>query len=212
MTERASNILKRYTSLSVAIDTLMNGRLTLLSPSSWQDRNDVAFMEGYRNACGLGGVLVACFTQAPETYHHWGVFAGGNEGVRLDFDKTALLRSLEGDDRYAWGDVRYLTLKQIAARRVSAGELPFLKRYAFKDEQEFRLLYRSEEPAPPFHHIPIRHEWVRGVTLSPWLPENLIEPIKQALRALPGCTRVRLQRTNLRDHAEWKKAIERAAP
>jgi hypothetical protein len=209
MTEKASNVLKRYTSLSVAIDTLMNERLTLLSPFTWKDRNYVAFMEGYCGASGLGGVLAACFTQAPETYHHWGVFAGSNEGVRLDFDKSALLDSLKGDDRYVWGDVSYLTLKQIATRNLAAKELPFLKRYAFKDEQEFRLLYRSRDPAPPFHHIPIKRSWVKSITLSPWLAENLIDPVKQALRALPGCASVRLQRTNLRDHAEWKKAIER---
>lgn len=212
MVERASTILKRYTSLSVAIDTLMSERLTLLSPRLWQDKNDIAFMEGYCRAKRLGGVVAACFTQATETYHHWGVFADSSEGVRLDFDKEALLDSLRSDGRYVWGDVQYLTLKQIAARSIAADELPFLKRHAFRDEQEFRLLYQSDDPAAAFHHIPIRRSWVKGITLSPWLPENLIDPVKQALRALPGCAQVRLQRTNLRDHAEWKRAIERATP
>lgn len=211
MAGKGRSFLKRYTSLSVAIDVLTNERLTLLSPATWQDRNDVAFMEAFRTASGVDTVLAACFTQAPETYHHWGVFAGGNEGVRIDFDKDALLESLQGDDRYLWGDVRYLTLKQIAARDIAASELPFLKRHAFRDEQEFRLLCQSRDPAPAFHHIPLDRSWIRGVTLSPWLPENLIDPLKSALKALPGCATLRVQRTNLRDHAKWQAAIGRVA-
>ena len=204
--------LKRYTSLPVAIDVLVNRRLSLLSPASWQDRNDVATMEGYRRALGLGQVLAACFTQAPETYHHWGVFAGGHDGVRLDIDKTALLASLSDDPRYVWADVDYLTLRQMAARPLTAAQLPFLKRHAFRDEREFRLLFRSDDAALALHHIPIDSSWVRGIALSPWLPDNLVDPVKAALRALPGCGHIRLLQTRLRDHAKWQKAVARATP
>ena len=75
MVELASNTLKRFTSLAGALDMLMSERLTLLSPASWEDRNDIAFLEAYRTKRGVHHIFAMCFTQAPETFHHWSVFA-----------------------------------------------------------------------------------------------------------------------------------------
>jgi hypothetical protein len=44
----AAPILKRYTTLSSALDVLENKRLTLLDPAKWDDRNDTYFIELYR--------------------------------------------------------------------------------------------------------------------------------------------------------------------
>lgn len=205
-----TRLLKRYTRLSVAIDMLVAERLTLLSPSSWQDGNDIAFMDAYRDARGFGAVLAACFTQAPETFHHWATFAGGGDGVRIDIDGDALLASLAGDAGYRWGDVTYLTLRQIAAREtLPVADLPFLKRHAFRDEREFRLIRHAGEAGTHSHDVPIRRAWVRGITLGPWLPANLADSAKTALRALPGCHDLYVQRTHLRDNARWRGALTR---
>lgn len=208
----SGRLLKRYTRLSVAIDMLVAERLTLLSPSSWQDGNDIAFMDAYREVRGLGAVLAACFTQAPETFHHWATFAGGSDGVRIDIDGDALLGSLAGDDGYRWGDVTYLTLRQIAARAsIPVADLPFLKRHAFRDEREFRLIRHAGDAGVRTHDVPIRRSWVRGITLGPWLPANLADSAKAALRALPGCGGLYVQRTHLRDNARWRGALARLA-
>jgi len=210
MAEGLSNILRRYTSLSVAIDMLTNQRLTLLSPATWQDTNDVEFMEAYRVRRELGSVLAACFTQTTETYHHWGVFAGSNEGVRIDLDRPALLASLNDDPCYIWRDVKYLTLEQIdAMTSIDVYDLPFLKRHAFKDELEFRLIYECDDSSARYHHVPIKRKWIKGITLSPWLPPTLIDSLKIALKSLPGCGDVRIQKTTLRDNPKWKRAVQR---
>lgn len=212
MAEGLSNILRRYTSLSVAIDMLTNQRLTLLSPATWQDTNDVEFMEAYRVRRGLGAVLAACFTQTTETYHHWGVFAGSNEGVRIDLDRSALLASLIDDPCYIWRDVEYLTLERIEAMKsIDVYDLPFLKRHAFKDELEFRLIYECDDSATRYHHVPIKRKWMKSITLSPWLPLSLIDSLKAALKSLPDCADVRIQKTTLRDNPKWKRAAQRIA-
>lgn len=189
MTEPASNILKWYTSFAVAIDMLAARRLTLVSPANWQDTNDIAFLEAYRDRRGVAAVLAACFTQSPEMYHHWQVFSG-NDGVRVDLDKAALLHSLKGNDKYIWKDVEYLTLERISNMgTIDLYNLPFLKRWPFKDEVEFRIIYEDENATSSFHHIPLECDWIKGVTLSPWLPANLIESAKKPSDRFQAATR-----------------------
>jgi len=210
MTERTSNILKRYTSLAVAIDMLAEQRLTLMSPSHWQDKNDVYFMETYRARRRLANVFAVCFTQVAETYHHWSVFAGGNDGVRVNIDKAALLTSLADDRRYSWGTVGYKKLDQMERlRRISVYDLPFLKRFAFSDEEEFRLLFDSDDAEAAYHHVHLDRKWIKSITISPWLPENLANSLKLALKSLPGCQEVKITKTSLRDNAQWKGATDR---
>jgi len=212
VTQTSSSVLKRYTSLTAAIDMLVHERITLLSPSSWEDKNDIAFMDAYRQKRGIPKVFAACFTQASETFHHWGVFANGNEGVRISINKPEFLRSLVGQHCYLWNDVSYKTLDQLAdLKTLSVYELPFLKRFAFKDELEFRLICESTDPYAAFHHVPLRREWITSIALSPWLPTNLVDTMKEVLPKLPGCSNVRVIRTNIRDHQKWQAAIGRVA-
>ena len=212
MAAQAHNTLKRYTTLSNAIDIVTQKRLTLLSPVTWQDQNDIAFMKAYCQHKNLDAIYAACFTQSAETFHHWGVFASGSESVRVDFNKSALLDGLSGRPGYDWRDVEYRTLRAIKADPVRIDDLPYVKRHAFKDEREFRLLYAGAETHPIAHYIPIDIAWVTGITLSPWLPENLIDVIKSALRTLSNNRSIKLQRTNLRNHPDWIAAASHATP
>jgi len=210
MVERAKNTLKRYTSLSVAIDMLTKQRITLISPSAWEDKNDIAFLEAYRAKRGIANVFAVCFTQAPETFHHWSVFAPGNEGVRVNIRKSALLTPLRAMDCYAWGDVDYRTLDQMKEmEKISVYDLPFLKRYAYTDEDEFRILYDCNDPAERSHDIRLDRSWITSITLSPWLHPTLTDTLKEAISSLPGCQDITLKKTTLRDSGTWQKAIKR---
>lgn len=202
--------LKRYTTLSVAIDMLTEQRLTLLSPATWQDKNDIAFLEAYRAKREVANVFATCFTQASETYHHWGVFAGHSEGVRVNINKLRFLSSLRGMKGFLWNNVNYKTLDEMKAlRQIDIYELPFFKRWAFRDEKEFRLLFECEDAAERFKSVELKREWITSVTLSPWLPENLVVSVKAALKSLPGCGKIRILSTSLRDNEGWKSASER---
>lgn len=210
MTEPTNNTLKRFTSLAVAIDMLVSERITLLGPASWEDRNDIAFLEAYRAKRDVRHVFAMCFTQAPETFHHWGVFAKGMEGVRVNIDKKALLTSLQGQECFVWNDVQYLTLDQLdALRSISVFDLPFIKRFAFRDELEFRLLCECNDTDARQRDVPIQRSWIKSISASPWMPENLFQSVKSAIGALPGCKDVRFQRTTLRENSRWKRAVGR---
>jgi hypothetical protein len=204
--------LKRYTTLASAVDMLVEQRLALLDPAKWKDTNDTHFLGAFTDCVGAKSVYVACFTQATETYHHWQVFAGENEGVCVEFDKEALLGSLVDDSAYLWDDMKYRTLKQLGLRRqINAYELPFLKRKGFADEKEFRLLYYSRRPQKPVHLVPTKRAWVKRIVLNPWMNDALYQSMRTALKSIPGCGNVSVIHTSLINNTEWKDACEKVA-
>lgn len=85
------NYLRRYTDLPTLLHLLIERELTFLDPSRWDDKNDAFYMEKYREFNALRTLLALCFTQAPETYHHWRVFCSGPSGVCLYFDHNRLV-------------------------------------------------------------------------------------------------------------------------
>lgn len=71
------DLLCRYTQLPALFYMLSAKKLTLLDPNPWDDKNDSYFLEQYKSKRDLKTVLPLCFSMAPETYHHWSVFAEG---------------------------------------------------------------------------------------------------------------------------------------
>jgi hypothetical protein len=205
-----NTLMKRYTTLASAVDMLVNGHLALLDPSKWQDTNDTHFLGAFLDCVQKKSIYAACFTQAPETYHHWQVFAGENEGVCVEIDKESLLGSLVEERAYMWGDIKYRTLPQLGRRKqINAYELPFLKRKGFSDEKEFRLLYYSNKPQKPVHLVPIKRRWIKRIVLNPWINDALFESMRTALRAISGCGNVSVIHTTLVNNTQWKDACER---
>ena len=135
--------LRRYTDLPGLIYLLNEQKITLLDPESWDDRNDSHYLTLYREKKGFGSVLALCFSEASETYHHWRVFAGGSSGVCISFKLKELLKAVNKQAGLRTGSVTYLTLMNMSRRKPAVEELPFLKRYPFVDEQEFRIIYES---------------------------------------------------------------------
>lgn len=204
--------LKRYTTLASAVDVLVNQRLPLLDPSKWKDTNDTHFLSAFQDCVKSKGIYAACFTQAPETYHHWQVFAGENEGVCVEFDKEAMLCSIIDNGAYIWDNMKYRTIKQLGLRsKINAYELPFLKRKGFSDEKEFRLIYLSPNPQKLVKFMPIHRSWVKRIIVNPWLNDALFKSIKVALKSIPGCSRLSVIHTSLINNTQWKDACEKVA-
>src|SRR2546425_2552095 len=138
-----TNYLRRYTELPALIYLLRERKLTLLDPQSWDDRNDSHYLELYRQKKKLKSILALCFTQTHETYHHWRVFAGGSSGVCIRFKRSELIRATKVQKGLRRGPVKYLKLSQHLSRKLEVEDLPFLKRFAFQHENEFRMIYES---------------------------------------------------------------------
>ncbi len=198
--------LRRYTNLAAAIHLLRNRCLTLLNPASWDDRNDAYFLAQYKERLAASAVLALCFAEAPETYHHWRVFSSGGDGVCIEFDKPRLLEAIARDRALVARPVTYKQIKDLGDGPIDTDELPFLKRFPYGDEQEFRVIYSSTDKEAEIHHVPIPLASINRLTLSPWMHAALAKAVKDTLKQIEGCKSVKICQSTLVDNDRWRKA------
>jgi hypothetical protein len=201
----SNTFLRRYTDMPALLYLLNERKITLLDPASWPDSNDSHYLELYQKKMGLESVLALCFTQAHETYHHWRVFANGSSGVYIRFRRAELLKIIRAQPSIRTGTVKYLTLPEMRQKTLAIRDLPFLKRYAFEQEEEFRIIYESKTAIKPTLDITIPLSCIERITLSPWLPHLLSRHIKQTLKSIKGCSELEIVRSTLIGNEEWKK-------
>lgn len=196
-------VLRRYTSLPALLHLLRKRALTLVSPSQWEDRNDSRYIELYREKRGLGAIRALCFTEASETFHHWRVFTEPVSGVCIHFRRGELLRVAGRDRGTTHGPVRYRRLSDARSGPPTLAALPFVKRWAFRDEREYRILWETPDTIAGAHTIAVPLGVIERVTLAPGMHRSLAEEVKAALREIPGCARLPVVHSQLLQNDEW---------
>lgn len=206
----AVKILRRYTDLAATIDLLTNRRITLLDPATWDDKNDSHFLQYYKENSQHKSVLALCLSSVGETYHHWKVFCDHPSGVCIEFFREPLLASLKAVKGLRHGPVRYRTLEQIAEKPPTLEQLPFIKRYAFRHELEYRLIFESKNEEMRSYPIEIPMNAIQGITLSPWMHPALLEATQRLFGTIPECKNVAINRSELISNKIWMDSAERA--
>ena len=208
----SENTFRRYTNLASTLHILQNRCLSLLSPDTWDDRNDTYFMSEYKRLKSVKTILAICIADREETYHHWQVFSRGSDGVCIEFDRDKLLAAFDA----AGVTHRYVSYELITnvntMRDVNLEILPFTKRWPYGDEREYRAVYVSAVEELPVFPVSIALAAIRRITLSPWLAPALVDPVKKTLKSLPGCSNLRIYRSTLIDNKQWQKLAGRVAP
>lgn len=197
--------LRRYTELPYIIDFLQTREIALVSPASWDDRNDSYYIEKYVQLMKLKSVYALCLAEAPETYHHWRVFSHGSGGACIEFDKYLLVQNATKIDGLKAKEVNYETINNLRSQKPKKHELPFLKRFAFIDEKEFRLFLGLTEKGPPVYRCKIPLKAINRIMLSPWLPDSAVNQVKKTLKAIDGCKSLKIYRSTLVENENWKK-------
>lgn len=202
--------IKRYTSISAAIDMLTRSELALLDPQTWDDRNDRYFMGLFKEHAKANSLYAACFTQDQETYHHWRVFTGTSDGACIEMDQRKLEKHVAGNSDIRSGAVQYKTLKQIdRATAADRDNLPFLKRAGFGPELEYRIVAVSNELQGTVLGLPIERDFIRRIYFNPWIPDAVFKSVKPLLESIAGCSHIRITRSQLIDSVHWKNAGNR---
>ncbi|NTX58299.1 hypothetical protein [Myxococcus sp. CA039A] len=122
---------------------------------------------------------------APETCHHRQIFAQGKLGVCVAFDRRELEAQLANRNHFIARPVDYVELEEISTVDASdIHSLPFIKRFGFRDELEYRLLGFAVEQQPTMS-IPLPPELVQRDSFSSFTHPNIVASLKIALRTLP---------------------------
>lgn len=200
-----SSLLRRYTDLPFLFDYLRTKELALLSPKTWDDKNDSFFVEQYAKAKGFQSTYALCLAEATETYHHWKVFTSGSNGVCIEFKKDNLVAHALKVHGLRAEPVTYKTNKDLRNSKPKPDELPFLKRNAFCDEVEFRLFVARQEEflAPIRFKVPANV--VKRVVLSPWIQKSISDQVKATIQEINGCKTLKVSRSTLIENENWKQ-------
>jgi hypothetical protein len=162
-------------------------------------------MEAFQMRSGAKSVLALCFAEAPETYHHWRVFSSGSDGVCLEFDTAKLQEAAASHPRFKCGSVEYRTIDLAASKGIQTEDLPFVKRFPFRDEKEFRIISVHRSEVREFDRLKISLSAIKRITLSPWMPRPLSEAVKTTLKGIKGCTNLRVYKSTLVENERWKR-------
>jgi hypothetical protein len=195
--------LNRYTTLPVLLDILTKRSLTLLSPSTWEDRNDAYFLDQYREKKDLNSLLALCFSTTEQTFHHWKVFSQGISGVCIEFDQQMLIGCIPKRS-FLHRNVVYRKLTDLERRAPLTDDLPFIKRLPYADEREFRIVYQSKTQDVDTIEISLNKKSIRRITLSPWLPKSVSNSVISAIHAIDGCEDLKIYRSTLIENERWK--------
>lgn len=200
----SKNILRRYTDLASLLDLLKRRSITLLPPSTWDDRNDRLMMETYAKVKNLDTLLALCMSNKPETYHHWKVFADKNNGVCIHFHKAPLIDAMNKSGVVV-RPVKYLTFDALVPENLPENQLPFLKRKAFIDEGEVRAVYQNKEREQELKKVPIDLDVIDRITLNPWMPQPIFDSIEKVIEGMTEGATFDVVRSNLIDSRMWRK-------
>lgn len=203
--------LFRYTNLASVLHSLRTRTLTLLTPTLWEDENDRYFMEQYQLQSGWGSVLALCFTTASESFHHWKVFAAGQDGVRIHLSADAV-RDAVREQNADFRKVCYRQIRELRNKQLTTEELPFVKRWPYRDEEEFRLVVRCRESLVASKSFDISPTAIQKVVLSPWLHESLHDTVRATIKSVKDCSGIPVHGTTLLKNSEWMSLADKARP
>ncbi|MGB0907140.1 MAG: DUF2971 domain-containing protein [Maricaulaceae bacterium] len=201
------NRLYRYTNSAALIDLLLNEHLTLLDPQTWDDKNDTAYMKKYKEVRGLKSFLALCLTEASETYHHWSIFSGRSDGVRIEFNKEKLLNHFLDVPNFSHSNVQYRKIPNSGTAQWKISDLPFIKRLPYQDEGEYRLTYEDKENEIKAKSFTISLNCIERITISPWMPKPLFNSLKKILKRIEGCSELKIHHSTLVYNKNWIGAL-----
>lgn len=196
--------LRRYTTLPFLFDILKTKSLTLLDPRNWDDQDDSYYIELYKQHKGLKSVLVLCFAESKESYHHWKIYSGNSSGVCIEFRKEIFFQNLK-DQGLKAGYVGYKTMTQFKRMPPEISQFPFTKAKAFEDEREFRIIYEDKNQEYMTRKIPLDINSIEKIVLNPWITETVCASLKAVIGKIEGCEEIEVTRTTVTNNEKWKK-------
>ena len=204
-TNENQKFLRRYTDLPGLIQILTTMNISLLDFHGWDDKNDIFMMDLYKQKKELKSLLALCFSERSETYHHWRVFSNGPSGICIEFHRNKLLSLLAEIAGLQYKSVRYAKLNEIKKYDdFCIDNLPFLKRYGYQPEKEFRIIYGNKFESKTVLNIDINIDVIRRVYLSPWLNPVLYESIVRSINAIPSCEKIKIIPSTLISNKAWR--------
>jgi len=199
-TKKPSRKLNRYTTLPVLLDLLRRKKIVLLDPSTWEDKNDAYVILDYKTRKRIPKLFAVCFSIGDETIHHWKTYANGISGCRIQFNEEELLKSFNGIEQIRYGDVTYKKIRDVEGTKLD--QVPFVKRYPYRIEKEFRILWEGPTERNNIE-IDIDLNSITKITISQNMPNDVYRTIVELLREEIRNPSQRINRSTVYENKKW---------
>lgn len=199
--------LYRYTQLRHALTLLRTKRIAMREPSGWEDKNDQTVIDMYRARRGSELVRVLCMTSTPDTYHHWKLYGKDNSAVAIVFNRTILNEWAKRITGLQLRSVRYVKLNDIDDEHIELHDLPFIKRWGYRSEKEWRLLYEARNPNL-FSELDLPVDALMRVVINPWVSGDELRAIEVKLRSAWGSDELSISQTQMIDCKRWQDKLQ----
>lgn len=196
------NKLNRFTTLPFVVDMLKRNKLTLLNPNFWEDYNDRETMNVYRKKVNANSIYALCLTHKNETIHHWNAFANGTSGCCIEFSPAKLIDILDKNN-ISHGKTDYVRIRDLPNLTFDDKRIPFLKRYPFEPENEYRIIATSDDIQKATFEIDIDLDIIRRITLSNKMPNTVFESNKQNLLEIAPTLKNKINHSTLFSNNNW---------
>lgn len=203
MTE-STTVFRRYTDLASLLDMLHRRVITLLRPDTWDDRNDRLMMKTYADCFELKTLLALCLTSRGETYHHWKVFTDKCSGVCIHFRRDEFQQTMRAAGVKV-KKVKYLKLDELVAKDHPMETLPFLKRFGFGDEGEYRAVYQNKAAEDRLKQVQIDLNIIERISLNPWMPAPVFKSVRTTIEAQRQGATFTVDHSSLIDNRRWRQ-------
>lgn len=203
MTESIA-VFRRYTDLASLLDMLHRRAITLLRPDTWDDRNDRLMMKTYADCLELKTLLALCLTSRGETYHHWKVFTDKSSGVCIHFRRDEFQQTMRAAGVKV-KKVKYLKLDELVAEDHPMETLPFLKRFGFGDEGEYRAVYQNKAAEGGLKQVQIDLNIIEQISLNPWMPVPVFNSVRTTIEAQRQGATFTVDHSSLIDNRRWRQ-------
>lgn len=201
--------LNRYTTLPVLLDLLERKKLVLLDPKSWEDKNDSEVLLEYKKRKSINKLFVLCFSYGQETIHHWKSYSNGISGCCVEFDAKALRKIFKKIEHLRYGIVKYKKVKDVEAKSIPLDEMPFTKRWPYRCEEEFRIIWEGKTKSE-FYEIPIELNVIKKITISQQMPKQVFITIRNYLKTAFKDPEKRINRSTLYENKRWINSFKRS--
>lgn len=194
--------LNRFTTLPILLDLLERKKLTLLNPILWEDKNDSEIILEYKRIKSIKNLFALCFSYNDETIHHWKTFSNGPSGCLIEFDAAKLISHVNKIPGIIQGKVEYKKIKEIKESKISIEKIPFTKRWPYRCEEEYRIIFETEKEMD-FFEIDIQLDFIKKVTISQQMPNQIFETIKKQLKSSKDKVESRINKSTLFENRDW---------
>lgn len=203
--------LCRYIDATELLDCIENKRLILRDPKFWEDRNDYFLIKQYIESRGLTNIYASCFTSNDDAYHFWKIYANRPTGICIKFDTAKLLESIKKDSEaqcFRFDAVQYRTLKDVTQNEVNINEYPFIKRLAFKAEEEVRLFFEQTKTDLPYRTLRIEIDSIKEIVISPLIRDEFVEGFLRIIKSVEDLSKIRIRKSTILDSPTWQKQMQ----